>query len=93
MVLIVKIPCNLFVQMKRNTMELAKAIQELEASTAALQSTYDGDSSTSQHSLQCSSGYGTMNNTPAHSQDTIAMGGESYCLANQGNIVSVVFSK
>lgn len=62
--------------MKRNTMELAKAIQELEASTAALQSTYDGDSSTSQHSLQCSSGYGTMNNTPAHSQDTIAMGGE-----------------
>lgn len=62
-------------EMKRNTMELAKAIQELEASTAALQSTYDGDSSTSQHSLQCSSGYGTMNNTPAHSQDTIAMGG------------------
>nr|XP_011441780.2 protein MTSS 1 isoform X10 [Crassostrea gigas] len=62
-------------EMKRNTMELVKAIQELEASTAALQSTYDGDSSTSQHSLQCSSGYGTMNNTPAHSQDTIAMGG------------------
>uniref|UniRef100_A0A8W8KJR5 IMD domain-containing protein n=1 Tax=Magallana gigas TaxID=29159 RepID=A0A8W8KJR5_MAGGI len=61
-------------EMKRNTMELVKAIQELEASTAALQSTYDGDSSTSQHSLQCSSGYGTMNNTPAHSQDTIAMG-------------------
>ncbi|XP_078337590.1 protein MTSS 2-like isoform X4 [Crassostrea virginica] len=62
-------------EMKRNTIELAKAIQELEASTAALQSTYDGDSSTSQHSLQCSSGYGTMNNTPANSQDTIAMGG------------------
>ncbi|XP_056003549.1 uncharacterized protein LOC125657234 isoform X14 [Ostrea edulis] len=62
-------------KMKRNTIELAKAIQELEASTAALQSTYDGDSNTSQHSLQCSSGYGTMNSTPANSQDTIAMGG------------------
>ncbi|XP_056003615.1 protein MTSS 1-like isoform X27 [Ostrea edulis] len=62
-------------EMKRNTIELAKAIQELEASTAALQSTYDGDSNTSQHSLQCSSGYGTMNSTPANSQDTIAMGG------------------
>ncbi|XP_056003520.1 protein MTSS 1-like isoform X4 [Ostrea edulis] len=61
-------------KMKRNTIELAKAIQELEASTAALQSTYDGDSNTSQHSLQCSSGYGTMNSTPANSQDTIAMG-------------------
>lgn len=55
-------------------MELAKAIQELEASTAALQSTYD--TSNSQHSLQCSSGYGTMNNTPASSQDTIATGGK-----------------
>ena len=68
-------------------MELAKAIQELEASTAALQSTYDNDttaqvkydSNTSQSSLQCSSGYGTMNSTPAGSEDTIATGGKTAC--------------
>ncbi|CAC5400922.1 MTSS1 [Mytilus coruscus] len=60
---------------KQNSMELAKAIQELEASTAALQCNYETSSNASQHSLQCSSGYGTMNSTPSSSEDTIATGG------------------
>ncbi|XP_052062927.1 protein MTSS 2-like isoform X3 [Mytilus californianus] len=59
---------------KQNSMELAKAIQELEASTAALQCNYETSSNASQHSLQCSSGYGTMNSTPSSSEDTIATG-------------------
>ncbi|KAL3860567.1 hypothetical protein ACJMK2_010677 [Sinanodonta woodiana] len=62
-------------QIRQNSMELAAAIRELEASTAALQSTYDTDSQNSCFSLQCSSGYGTMNSTPANSEDTIASGG------------------
>ncbi|XP_064640271.1 protein MTSS 2-like isoform X3 [Lineus longissimus] len=52
-----------------NSQELADAIRDLEASTAALQSSYE-----SRSSLQCSSGYGTMSNTPANSEDTIAGG-------------------
>ncbi|XP_071172982.1 protein MTSS 1-like isoform X10 [Mytilus edulis] len=60
---------------KQNSMELAKAIQELEASTAALACNYETSSNASQHSLQCSSGYGTMNSTPSSSEDTIATGG------------------
>lgn len=62
------------IQRKQNSMELAKAIQELEASTAALQCNYETSSNASQHSLQCSSGYGTMNSTPSSSEDTIATG-------------------
>ncbi|KAK3603931.1 hypothetical protein CHS0354_042942 [Potamilus streckersoni] len=61
-------------KIRQNSMELAAAIRELEASTAALQSTYDTDSQNSCFSLQCSSGYGTMNSTPASSEDTIASG-------------------
>jgi hypothetical protein len=53
-----------------NSQELADAIRDLEESTAALQSSYE-----SRSSLQCSSGYGTMSNTPANSEDTIASGG------------------
>ncbi|XP_074644500.1 protein MTSS 1-like isoform X14 [Tubulanus polymorphus] len=60
-------------QMPPNSNELADAIKELEASTAALQSSYESHA-TSQSSLQCSSGYGTMNNTPACSEDTIPAG-------------------
>ncbi|XP_071172980.1 protein MTSS 1-like isoform X8 [Mytilus edulis] len=62
------------IQRKQNSMELAKAIQELEASTAALACNYETSSNASQHSLQCSSGYGTMNSTPSSSEDTIATG-------------------
>ena len=62
------------IQRKENSIELAKAIQELEASTAALTCTYETSSNTSQNSLQCSSGYCTMNSTPASSEDTIAIG-------------------
>lgn len=66
----------LLVQMHQNNLELAAAIRELEASTAALQSTYgDTSSHTSHSSLQCSSGYATMNSTPCSSEDTIASGG------------------
>ncbi|XP_063441011.1 protein MTSS 1-like isoform X6 [Mytilus trossulus] len=63
------------IQRKQNSMELAKAIQELEASTAALACNYETSSNASQHSLQCSSGYGTMNSTPSSSEDAIATGG------------------
>ncbi|XP_060071624.1 protein MTSS 2-like isoform X2 [Ylistrum balloti] len=62
-------------QIKQNSLELAEAIKELEASTAALQSSYDSSSTTSQNSLQCSSGYGTLNSTPSGSKDTISSGG------------------
>ncbi|XP_033754842.1 protein MTSS 1-like isoform X3 [Pecten maximus] len=65
-------------QIKQNSLELAEAIKELEASTAALQSSYDTSSTTSQNSLQCSSGYGTMNSTPSGSKDTIASGELDY---------------
>ncbi|XP_076470702.1 uncharacterized protein LOC143300712 isoform X3 [Babylonia areolata] len=58
-------------KMQQNSLELAAAIRELEESTAALQSTYDSASHTS---LQCSSGYATMNSTPSGSEDTIASG-------------------
>ncbi|CAL1546265.1 unnamed protein product [Lymnaea stagnalis] len=77
-------------KIQQNTsLELAKAIRELEASTAALTSAYDNDSYstteagppeaaaydtesyTSKTSLHCSSGYGTMDSTPATSEDTI----------------------
>ena len=84
---------------QNNTNELADALRELEASTAALglefstdppessnNSTKSSSSSSSQQtasssassatnhrlSLQCSSGYGTMTNSPSCSQDTIA---------------------
>ena len=62
-------------QMQQNSLELAAAIKELEESTAALNYNYDTESQASQSSLQCSSGYGTMNSTPASSEDTIASGG------------------
>lgn len=61
--------------MQQNSLELAAAIRELEESTAALNSTYDSTSHTSHTSLQCSSGYATMNSTPSGSEDTIASGG------------------
>uniref|UniRef100_A0A0B7A4B2 IMD domain-containing protein n=1 Tax=Arion vulgaris TaxID=1028688 RepID=A0A0B7A4B2_9EUPU len=93
------IPASAATSMIQQTtsLELAKAIRELEVSTAALTSAYDSDaysavnnhtavtsstsaacdtdSYTSKMSLQCSSGYGTMNSTPAGSEDTIASGG------------------
>ncbi|KAL4234255.1 Metastasis suppressor protein 1 [Mactra antiquata] len=62
-------------KIQQNTMELAAAIKELEASTAALESSYTDNTQASQSSLSVSSGYGTMNNTPAGSEDTIASGG------------------
>ncbi|KAL5021786.1 hypothetical protein ScPMuIL_000941 [Solemya velum] len=61
-------------KLQQNTTELADAIRELQASTAALQCSIDGESVTSQTSLQCSSGYGTMNSTPSGSEDTIPTG-------------------
>ncbi|XP_021359519.1 metastasis suppressor protein 1-like isoform X2 [Mizuhopecten yessoensis] len=67
-------PATMSEQIKQNSLELAEAIKELEASTAALQSTYDMPSMASQNSLQCSSGYSTMDSTPAGSKDTIASG-------------------
>ena len=60
-------------------MELAAAIKELEASTAALENSYEAEKQASQASLQCSSGYGTMSSTPAGSEDTIASGGREIC--------------
>lgn len=79
-------PDTVPIQRKQNSIELAKAIQELEASTAALQCSYE--SNTSQNSLQCSSGYCTMDSTPANSEDTIATGDfhlnrERYDLVNE----------
>lgn len=72
-----------FDQIQQNSLELAKAIKVLEASTAALKCpTEEPPSSaaaTSRTSLQCSSGYGTMNSTPAGSEDTIASGGKKFC--------------
>ncbi|XP_036362799.1 protein MTSS 1 isoform X29 [Octopus sinensis] len=64
-------------QAQQNSLELA--IKELEATTAALTSHYEEPTTnavttTSRTSLQCSSGYGTMNSTPAGSEDTIASG-------------------
>lgn len=59
----------------QNCLELAEAIRELQESTAAL--TSDSVSQASRTSLQCSSGYGTMNSTPSGSEDTIASGGKS----------------
>ena len=67
--------CCFILQMQQNSLELAAAIKELEESTAALNYNYDTESQASQSSLQCSSGYGTMNSTPASSEDTIASGG------------------
>lgn len=69
-----------FLQIQQNTsLELAKAIRELEASTAALTSAYDSETmvSESKTSLPSSSGYGTMNSTPASSQDPLTSGGKS----------------
>ncbi|XP_059156664.1 uncharacterized protein LOC131941431 isoform X2 [Physella acuta] len=65
-------------KIQQNTsLELAKAIRELEASTAALTSAYDSETmvSESKTSLPSSSGYGTMNSTPASSQDPLTSGG------------------
>ncbi|XP_064599355.1 protein MTSS 1-like isoform X2 [Liolophura sinensis] len=63
-------------QKLQNSLELAEAIRELEASTAALTTAYDqpDGSNASRGSLQCSSGYGTMNSTPSGSEDTITTG-------------------
>ena len=63
---------------QQNSLELAEAIRELEASTAALNHTYD---SVSHSSLHCSSGYATMDSTPTGSDDTIASGGGSSVVA------------
>ncbi|KAK6185084.1 hypothetical protein SNE40_007400 [Patella caerulea] len=64
--------------MQQNSMELAQAIRELEESTAALESTYEPATASSYNashaSLQCSSGYATMNSTPSGSEDTIPSG-------------------
>lgn len=73
-------------KMQQNSLELAAAIKELEASTAALNYNYDTESQASQSSLQCSSGYGTMNSTPASSEDTIASGGVP--LSAQGGVLA-----
>ncbi|KAK6185083.1 hypothetical protein SNE40_007400 [Patella caerulea] len=66
-------------KMQQNSMELAQAIRELEESTAALESTYEPATASSYNashaSLQCSSGYATMNSTPSGSEDTIPSGG------------------
>lgn len=71
-------------------MELAAAIKELEANTAALECTYSGDTQASQSSLHSSSGYGTMNSTPATSEDPLATGGK--CVADVKNqVVSAMF--
>lgn len=69
----------LLLQKLQNSLELAEAIRELEASTAALTTAYDqpDGSNASRGSLQCSSGYGTMNSTPSGSEDTITTGGMS----------------
>ncbi|KAK6185085.1 hypothetical protein SNE40_007400 [Patella caerulea] len=65
-------------KMQQNSMELAQAIRELEESTAALESTYEPATASSYNashaSLQCSSGYATMNSTPSGSEDTIPSG-------------------
>ncbi|XP_060566052.1 protein MTSS 2-like isoform X2 [Ruditapes philippinarum] len=61
-------------KIQQNSLELAAAIKELEASTAALESSYTDNTQASQSSLNSSSGYGTMNSTPAISEDTIASG-------------------
>uniref|UniRef100_A0A2C9KDZ3 IMD domain-containing protein n=1 Tax=Biomphalaria glabrata TaxID=6526 RepID=A0A2C9KDZ3_BIOGL len=79
-------------KIQQNTsLELAKAIRELQASTAALtaydaenympgsatqgSANFDTESRISKVSLPCSSGYGTMDSTPASSEDKIASGG------------------
>lgn len=80
-------------QMQQNSLELAAAIRELEESTAALQSTYDSSSHTSHTSLQCSSGYATMNSTPSGSEDTIASGGVPASGTNLSRRSSVNTSK
>ncbi|XP_045194003.2 protein MTSS 2-like isoform X2 [Mercenaria mercenaria] len=61
-------------KIQQNSLELAAAIKELEASTAALECSYSDSTQASQSSLNSSSGYGTMNSTPAVSEDTIASG-------------------
>lgn len=50
-----------------NEMSLADALRELQESTAQLQYPYDSFGAPSCHSLQCSSGYGTMTNVSATS--------------------------
>lgn len=67
---------NSSTQIQQNSLELAAAIKELEASTAALECSYSDSTQASQSSLNSSSGYGTMNSTPAVSEDTIASGGK-----------------
>lgn len=74
-------------QIQRNTLELQAAIKELEASTAALEGNYSDARQPSQASLQGSSGYGTMNSTPAGSKDTIASGGIPVSAQNQGALM------
>ncbi|KAH3775811.1 hypothetical protein DPMN_177217, partial [Dreissena polymorpha] len=61
-------------KIEQNSLELAAAIKELEANTAALESMYP-ETQASQSSLHASSGYGTMNSTPASSEDPLATGG------------------
>ncbi|XP_052231063.1 protein MTSS 1-like isoform X6 [Dreissena polymorpha] len=60
-------------KIEQNSLELAAAIKELEANTAALESMYP-ETQASQSSLHASSGYGTMNSTPASSEDPLATG-------------------
>ncbi|XP_053373615.1 uncharacterized protein LOC128546638 isoform X2 [Mercenaria mercenaria] len=62
-------------------LELAATIKELEASTA-LECSYSDSTRASQLSLNSSSGYGTMNSTPAVSVDTLASCGEQPVYAN-----------
>ncbi|GAB1601197.1 protein MTSS 1-like isoform X21 [Argonauta hians] len=75
-------------QAQQNSLELA--IKELEATTAALTSHYEEPTAnavtnTSRTSLQCSSGYGTMDSTPAGSEDTIASGDSISMTAHVAN--------
>ncbi|WAR13604.1 MTSS1-like protein [Mya arenaria] len=61
--------------MEQNTLELAAAIKELEASTAALEKDTQASQSSLHTQASSSSGYGTMNSTPATSEDPLASGG------------------
>ncbi|XP_052819127.1 protein MTSS 2-like isoform X2 [Mya arenaria] len=61
-------------KMEQNTLELAAAIKELEASTAALEKDTQASQSSLHTQASSSSGYGTMNSTPATSEDPLASG-------------------
>ncbi|XP_053373611.1 uncharacterized protein LOC128546637 [Mercenaria mercenaria] len=61
-----------FFNIQQNLLDLAAASKDLEASTVALECSYSDSTRASQSSLNSSSGYGTMNSTPAVSVDTKA---------------------